>query len=272
MKPSQYTLAAVTGILGLALGLALAPSLRNSENEIVSKSSTGNLKSNSSANTGNAASPEGEKTTTRTRTRDRGEDRKPKEQRVSIPLKTLVSVLKDGDFKYSSNFNRLNHSMEKALILLGATEGERKEIADLVKKSESEILSAEKNHVKLGEVTADLIRMDMSGMRGPAEEIARRTQDGMRTALPADLAESIISAIKWEDYYPVDENAFTRLEITRERLGKLTVWEKSANGGMGQQADAEFKDDGTPLPADRIFPDRWKPFLKGVTILPKDEE
>lgn len=272
MKPSQYTLAAVTGILGLALGLALAPSVNSPENKIAPESSIGHLKSNSSTDTGNTASTEGGKTTTRTRTKDRGEDRKPKEQRVSIPLKTLVSVLKDGDFKYSSNFNRLNFSMEKALTLLGATEGERKEIADLVKKSESDILAAEKTHIKLGEVTADLIRMDMSGMRGPAEEIARRTQDGMRMALPADLAESIISAIKWEDYYPVDEKSFTRLEITRGRAGKLTVWEKIDNGGMGHQADAEFKDDGTPLPAERIFHNRWKPFLKGVTILPKDEE
>ncbi|MEI6175912.1 MAG: hypothetical protein WCS43_03390 [Verrucomicrobiota bacterium] len=272
MKPSQYTLAAVTGILGLALGLALAPSLSNPGNEIVSESSTRNLKNNSSTDTGNTASTEGGKITTRTRTRDRGEDRKPKEQRVSIPLKTLVRVLKDGEFNSSSNFNRLYFSMEKALTLLGTTEGEREEITNLVKKSESEILAAEKNHLKLGEVTADLIRMDMSGMRGPAEEIARQTQDGMRTALPADLAEAIISAIKWEDFYPVDDKAFTRLEITRGRTGKLMVWEKSANGGMGHQADAEFKDDGTPLPADRIFPDRWKPFLKGVTILPKDEE
>ena len=272
MKPSQIILPAVTGIMGLGLGLALAPSLRKPGTGIVATSPAGSLKSSYSTNAGDAANDEGGKSAPRTRARDRSEDKKPKEQRVSIPLKTLVRILKDGDFKHASNFNSLQYSMEKALTLLGATESEREDIKDLVNKSKSEILAAEKNHLKLGEVTTDLIRMDMSGMRDPAEEISARTKDGMRAALPADLAEGLISAINWEKYYPVDDKSFTRLEITRNLSGKLTVWERSSDGGMGHQVNAEFKDDGTPLPAELLFGDRWKPFLKGVTILPKDEE
>ncbi|MBC8127342.1 MAG: hypothetical protein H8M99_09410, partial [Gloeobacteraceae cyanobacterium ES-bin-144] len=62
------------------------------------------------------------------------------------------------------------------------------------------------------------------------------------------------------------------LEITRGVKGKVTAWENSDGGGTGRGIDDEFKDDGTPLPADRIFEDRWKPFLKGVTILPKEHD
>ena len=42
------------------------------------------------------------------------------------------------------------------------------------------------------------------------------------------------------------------------------------------QADSKYKDDGTPIPADEVFLDlhkgHWKPFLKGLTLLPKEQE
>ena len=271
MKPSQFTIPVVTGALGLALGLALPSSFRKPEGAAISESSARKLKSGNHADAGSAPAEVGAKTAVRTRARDRGEDKKPKEPRVSIPLKTLVQILKNNDFSYTSEFDSLDHAMGKALVLLGATETEQDNIKKVIQTSKSEILAAEKTHVKLGEVSSDLIQMDMSGMRGPAEEIAGRTKDGIRAALPADLAEGLISAINWKKYYPVDDKSFTRLEITRGRSGKLTAWERSSNGGMGHSLDAEFQDDGTPLPAERIFNDRWKPFLKGVTILPKDE-
>lgn len=272
MKPTQILLPAATGILGLLLGLALAPTLRKPGNEMVSTSSAGLPKTAKSTDVSTTISQEDGKTKVRPRARERVEDKKPKEPRVSIPLKSVVQILKDKEFDYFSDFDRLDYNMEKALVLLGATESEQEEIKALLKKSESEILAAEKTHVKLGEVTSDLIWMDMSGMRGSAEDIAERTKDGIRATLPADLAEGLISAINWGKYYPVDEKSFTRLEITRDRSGRLMAWEREGGGGTGRHVDPEFKDDGTPLPAERIFEDRWKPFLKGVTILPKDEE
>ena len=214
----------------------------------------------------------GAKTAIRTRARDRGEDKKPKEPRVSIPLKTVVQILKDKDFSYTSEFDSLNYSMEKALVLLGATETEQENIKELIQTSKSEILAAEKNHVKLGEVTSDLIQMDMSG-HARACGRNRRPDQGRHPGRPAGGSggRTHLPPSTGRIYYPVDDKSFTRLEITRGRSGKLTAWERSANGGTGRGVEPEFKDDGTPLPAERIFEDRWKPFLKGVTILPKDE-
>lgn len=260
----------LTGAIGLALGLALAPGFRTED----AKTSESPGRKFNNGNAAEAASTDTEvdaKTTVRSRPRDREEAQKNREPRVSIPLKSIVGILKK-EFNYSSDFDSLENSMEKALVLLGATPVEKEEVLKLVKTSESEIFAAEKNHMKLGEVTTDLIKIDMSGMRGPAEEIAGRTKDGIRATLPADLAEGLISAIKWEEYYPTDEKSFTQLKITRGRSDRLTAWEMQGGGGMGSGLDHEFKDDGTPLPAEKIFKDRWKPFLKGVTILPKDEE
>ena len=265
MKPNRNLLLAATGIFGLLLGLALAPSQRKPGHQI-HPTSAGLPQTAKSPD----PSPDDPKTNLRTRVRERVEDKKPKEPRVSIPLKTLVQVLKKGELSYWSQFDRLQDCMDKSLTLLGATENEKEEIMNLIEKSKSEILAAEQSHLKLGEATDNVIHMDTSGMRRPVDEVTGRFKDGIRAALPNDLAESLIESIEWNHYYPID--SYTRLEIDRGRTGKLTAWERNISGGSGNPIDSNFKDDGTPLPAELIFKDRWKPFLKGVTILPKDEE
>ena len=264
MKPSQFTIPVVTGALGLALGLALSSSLRKPEGAATSESSAGKTKSGNHADAGSAPAEEG-KVAIQTRARDRGPDKKPKEPRVSIPLKTVTDLMKG---LTASDFYHLEDSVERALALLGATETEQENIKKVIQTSKSELLAAEKTHVKLGKVSSDSIQMDMSGMRGAGEEIAGRTRDGIRAALPADLAEALNSTINWEEYYPVDNS---RLEITRGPGKRLIAMEHSRNSSTGRSLEAGFQDDGTPLPAEQIFEDRWKPFLKGVTILPKDE-
>jgi hypothetical protein len=271
MKPARILLPAATGILGLLLGLALAPAIRKPGEEIAAISAASLPQTAKSSE----LIPDDPKTNHRTRARERAEDKKPKEPRVSIPFKTMVGILKERDFKYASRFDSLGRPMESALRLLGATDREREEVMGLVKQSEAEILAAEKSNCKLGEVTAERIHIDMSGMRGPAAEITRRTQDGIRAALPPDLAEGLVSSIDWENYYPAISTSF--LEITRSTSGTLTAWQRINGGGSGRGLGRDFKDDGTPLPADLVFgnqrfDDRWAPFLKGVTILPKDEE
>lgn len=189
----------------------------------------------------------------------RTEDKKPREARVSIPLRTVVEILKKGEMSYTSQFDCLQSCMENALILLGATEREQEDIKNLIQTSKSGILAAEQSHLKLGEVAADVIYLETSGMRGPADEIIGHTKDGIRAALPQDLAESLIESIDWAKYYPID--AHSRLEIIRGSKGDLMAWEKNSNRGSGIPIDRGFKDDGTPLPVDQIFPDRWKPFI-----------
>lgn len=285
MKSSQIVIPTVTGVLGLALGIAMAPSVRTAETGNEAPSAVIRSRRHQSAELDGISGEESRKTATPSRVRDRGEEKKPSEPRVSIPLQTIVEILKENMFKHASTFSGLQHSMDRALSLLGATDREREEIKDVVMKSQAEIYAAEKAHFKLGEVTAEQIHIDMSGMQGPAAEIAKRTQDGIRAALPPDMAEGLVSAIDWENYYPVDQASAATLEITRSSSGKLTAREKYSHavagkgiGGVGYGMGSEFKDDGTPLPADRVFKEtgffgeRWAPFLKGLTLLPKNED
>lgn len=203
--------------------------------------------------------------------RDRTEDAKPREPRVSLPISTVVKILKDGSLQYAE-FDSLTYRLREALTLLGATKAENEQVMSLAEKAKTEILAKEKSHLRLAETSDNMIRFDMSGMREPVEKIASRLKDDIRMTLPADMAEGLVSAINWKKFYATDDESATRLEITRGRNGKLTAWEKSGSGGTGRSVDAKHSDDGTPLPADQIFPDRWKPFLQGVTILPKDDE
>lgn len=272
MRPSQFTIPAITGALGLALGLALAPSAQEPDAGGDSGASARKFMGGNTADSRGRAAEADRETAVRTRVRDRREDKKPKEPRISIPLKSVVQILKEKEFDYFSKFDDLHYNMGKALVLLGASEREQQEVMALLKEAKSDILAAEKTHLKLGDVTEDVIHVDMSGMRGPAEGVANQVKAGIRATLPADLAEGLVSAINWEKYYPVDEQSFTRLEITRGPSGRLIARERSGGGGSGSAVDSEFNDDGTPLPADRIFKDRWKSLLHGVTILPKDDE
>jgi hypothetical protein len=275
MKPILVSIALVSLVLGFALGRISAPT-DSGRGESETPGSTRGKPDGSE--TADGDTPSGEvhpghgKRPGRTRAaRDRAEDSKPKEPRVSIPLAAVVRILKEQELKYA-DFKGLDRPMEKALTLLGATETEREAVNALVTSAETEMFAEEKKHLRLGEVSGDQIQLDMRGMKGPAEAIAARMKEGIRAALPADMAEALISAINWQEYYPVDDKSFARLEVTRGRGGRLTAWERTEHHGTGRGLDAEFGDDGTPLPADRIFEDRWKPFLKGVTILPKDEE
>lgn len=261
MKPSQILLPAATGILGLLLGLALAPVILKPGNEILPDTASG------PSQYPNSVDP---KTNLRTRAKERVEDRQPKKPGITIPLENLASILRGDDFV--SSFDRLNSSAETALVQLGVTRKEREKISKLFEQSKVEILELERTHLKLGKVTAKEIQIDQSGMRGPAQEIIGRIKVGIQSGLPADLAECFLAVINWDKYYPTDNGI--RFEITRNQSGELTAFETfgSEANVIEINSDGQFKNNGTPLPADRIFSDRWKPHLKGMAILPKDEE
>lgn len=265
VMPPRFLIPAITGVLGLLLGLNLARPLSIRGNDAPASSTAVSSDGVGSVADGNRDKPTANH---RTRAQERAADRKPKEPRVSIPVKSLVEGLKKSELSHSSQFDCLQDCIDKTLILLGVTTNEQEDVRNLIQSSKAEILAAEQRHLKLGEVTADVIHMDTSGMRGPVEEIIGKTKSGIRGALPNDLADCLIESISWDKYYPVD--AYTRLEIDRDPSGRLMAWERNSQRGSGNIVNQQFKDDGAPLPADQIFPDRWKPLLKGITILPKD--
>ena len=237
---SSITIAVISGILGLMLGLTLAHSFPKLQATTIAESSSVKLNRGKHVDGVSAASKKGENDSIRTRVKDRGDEEKSKEPRVSIPLKTMVEILKEKNFKNSSEFD-IHYHIPKAFVMLGATEREQETIKELIETSKSEILAAEKIHLKLGKVTSNTIQMDMSGMRGPAEEIVERTKDRIRKSLPIELAEGLVTMIHWENYYPVDEKSFVRLEVTRNLNGELTAWEREGGGGSGRGIDHNTK-------------------------------
>lgn len=271
MKSPLTSIGLAALLLGFALGRISAPAGPDRGHSVAGNSARGESV-HSGADDGSPGLPGIERPQARTRVaRERTEEAKPKEPRVSLPLSTVVKILKDGNLKYAE-FDSLPYRLGEALTLLGATEAEKEQVKSLADTSKAGILAMEKSHLRLAETSEHMIRFDMSGMREPVEEITGRLKDDIRMSLPADMAEGLVSAINWEKFYVTEDESATRLEITRNRKGRLTAWEKSAGGGTGRTVDSQYADDGTPLPADKIFEDRWKPLLKGVTILPKDEE
>ncbi|MES2923532.1 MAG: hypothetical protein V4819_18395 [Verrucomicrobiota bacterium] len=272
MRLSQFSIISVAVLVGLVLGLILAPSLRQTGPAIASppqgKSAATNRTSAITDAPGNSPS--------RIRVKDREPAKKPDEPRISIPVKSAVALLREGHLG-SVDFKVLEHVVGRPLEALGASKTESEEVRELIKKSKDEVNAAEKTHFKLGLVTPNHIEIDASGIREPISAIIGRLQNGIHATLDPQTAEVLVSVINWEKYYPTDRKVVASLEIKRNRAGELTAWEQASNDEMdewstGQRIDKKFPDDGTPLPADQFFSERWRPYLKGLTLVPKDEK
>jgi len=130
----------------------------------------------------------------------------------------------------------------------------------------------EKSRLKAIQVDETKIRLDTRGMEAPAQAIVQRMQNDIRTILPPDLADILLSSTSWDYYYSTDERFFPTLTVSRQAAGWLRGGENGETWERRFRIDSNFADDGTPLPADQIFDDRWKPFLKGLTLLPRNEK
>lgn len=190
---------------------------------------------------------------------------------MAVPVKTVVKLLQ-AHFR-GVGYQELPVGMERAVDTLGISRTESDEINDLFKKSRDELTAAEKTCFKLGHVTPDRIEIDTSAIREPASAIIGRLQQGIRSTLKPEAAELLISSIDWKKYYPIDNSSTTTFEISRKYTGLRSAWVRTTGQNSGRGIDKrKFPDDGTPLPADQIFDDRWKPYLQGLTLLPTDEE
>lgn len=276
MKTSPFRISCITAVLGLALGLLIESSLHNSRLSKHSESIPRETKYRDPAY-GDAKTDEKTKPIIKTKSLDRNTDRNIKGPRVSIPLQEMEQLIKR-DLGLVE-FNRLKEKMEKILPLIGAAVAEKDQLISVIQKAESEIFAAEKNHIKIGELTENSIQLDRRAMREPVEKITSQIKNEIRSTLNTEMAETLISNMDWKEYYNIDERPFIEMKVTRNQSGELTAsiknfsfFEYSYNLNA-----AEFKDDGNPLPAERVFDcpvlfkGRWKPSLEGMFILPKDE-
>lgn len=163
--------------------------------------------------------------------------------------------------------------MASSLMLLGTSEREKNDVLELLEKAESELHAEERKLVKVVQTDASEIRLDNRAMEVPSKKICLQIQDGIRAFLPAELAEVLISATEWDRIYPTGEKAGPAFTIRRMGDGSLFQYLSEPWRSISTEADSKFKDDGTPIPADEVFQgERWKPFLKGLTLLPKNQD
>ena len=213
-----------------------------------------------------------EETTVRTRVAKRDEKKKPSELKVSIPLSTIAEMIREkskGDF----DFQKLQNEMENSLTLLGASEREKNDVLKLLEDVRSEIYAEGIKRIKPVQTSASEIHLDNRAMEAYSKTIAPKIQEGIRAALPADLADVLISSTQWDKLYPTGEKSFPVFTITRKPNGGMSVSFRQPNCSMSMMVDSKFLDDGTPIPVDELFPGWFpKPFLKGFTLLPKDDK
>jgi hypothetical protein len=194
----------------------------------------------------------------------------PTEPQISIPLSNLTQTLQDL-LKYS-DFDSLDGNVAKALLLLGVPQSERDAIHAMLLKVVSEAYAQEKICLKAVQISETEIKIDHKPMEAYSKTIQPQIQDGIRSLLRADLADALISSIKWDRVYPVNAESDPTFSITRSTSHRLTAWVHHTSG-HGHGISAEFADDGIPIPADRAFTEnRWRPLLKGLTLLPRNEK
>ena len=190
--------------------------------------------------------------------------------RVSLPLKSVVESLGNAQFG-SVNFESLRYRLGDALNLLGVDKAGQEAVIALQKDIETRMKAEEKQRVKVKEVTETAVVLDHSGMLEPASRMATEMQEGIRANLPPDLAQAMIEAVHWENFYmPADQEPVSTFSVVRQTDGLWGQW-NYPGGGSGTSTDKRFPDDGTPIPIGEILrDDRWAALLKGHKLLPVD--
>ncbi len=258
---------AVTTAIGYQFGLDAA------ENPHPQKSGPPPLGKSRSAGSRDA----GDRDAPRSTKRDRGNN--PEIPKISIDLKTVSALLKNGNLSRAT-FEESEETMDEALTLLGCTDDERAAVMAALEQAKDEFHAAEKANLK-PEVRNNKVHFDMRPMDGPSKEIIQRMKEGIENCLPKEKSDALTSAIPWQDFYfgsPTDNPEVAPemlLSIESNPTGELFAQQNhikksrtfSTGSGIGRLIVQSFPE-GEPIPADQVFPERWKPFLQGISLLP----
>jgi hypothetical protein len=271
MKSHPLLINATIALISFALGVAFTPTWKKSEK---SEETVAELHSpKSSYRSASESSPDApEETNTHSRVARRDEKKKPAEPRVTLPLATVAEMIRKEQSSSDFHFTDLRNKMDKSLTLLGTSEREKNDVLELMKKMDAAIQTEEKKLIKVIQASPSEIHLDNRAMEAFAKTIAPQIQEGIRSLLPADLAEVLISSTTWDELYPTGEKSFRRFTINRNASGVMTAWSDQFSSRIGKVVDSKFADDGTPIPTDQIFLPYWEPFLKGLTLLPQNEK
>ncbi|MEO5917170.1 MAG: hypothetical protein ABIS50_23270 [Luteolibacter sp.] len=266
MMSRQLWITVGTAVVSFALGLALAPSLRKSDAGAISE--IRQTKSGDRTPSG-TLSGDAREITSHNRVGKRDEKTKNTEPRISIPLSTVEKRIKDQPF--DSDFMYLSSFLERDLPYLGATDAEAAKLMNSLKQAQTDLLTGERNLLKVVQTDKTRIQLDTSAMQPVYASAIQRFQDDIRSTLSPEAANLLISSIDWNQFYPAGKESSPIFKIIRRTSGEVAGVLTMGDIVKWYMIPGDFADDGKPIPADSGF-DHWKPYLKGLTLLPQNEK
>ncbi len=207
----------------------------------------------------------------KTKASERTTSAKSAEPRVSIPISSVVGIL-SGKPAGLNGFENYEQSMGEALTLLGATDEERSQVTELMEQTKTDLFQTERQLLKPKLINDSEATLDLREMDQASAAIIERTQIGLKSILPRDLGEALVNSMNWNHFYRSDQAADSggvRFKILRDASGKLSYEIKFSNGSSMQGSRIELTDEGRPLRADEVFPERWGKLLVDLELLPE---
>lgn len=263
MKSLPSWKSSAIALVSFTLGALVAPALWKTQAAVLGQVRQPESNGRSSSTT--ASKDEDYPGKTRAGLRD--EKKKPAEPRVSFPLSTVSTLIKRR--LEGSDLDGIISEIDEVLVLLGATPRETEAINELLKQAESELKAEEPEHIKVSKPSDFEILIDKGDMTSSAAAVAQKTKNGIRSILPPDLSEALVSSIWWDNLYPIEKSGI-HLSIVRKVTGELQMTGKSDRCVVIAKLDRKFED-GMPIPADQLpSMEEWKPYLKDLTLLPQD--
>ena len=267
MKPKQLVIPLVCTALGYSIG-GIFPFLGGGPSDAESGAALAGSAINQSSNPRDSAHLDG--SAARTKSAERSSASKHSEPRVSIPVSSVVAILNSRP-AYQAGFENYEHSMGEALILLGASSQEKSQVMELMAQTKNDLLLTERSVLEAKVINDFEAGIDLSQMNQAAAAIIERTQIGLKSILPSDIGDAIVTSINWNNFYRSDlagDPGKVSFKITRDPDGKLNYRINFTNGSAIMGASEGLYDDGLAIHADEVFPERWRPLLAGVELLP----
>jgi len=213
--------------------------------------------------------------------------KRPLEPRVSVPLDKVAKVLQD-DLLYS--FNTYDgrpgfdtKSIDQALVLMDASDREKDDIHATFDTLGKKLWEAEKGSIKVRKSGQDGVELSLTGFVEASKPILDSARQDLKSAMPGPRGEILANALPWskirfgssddddDDSGKTPRDMSIGFQIVRDKDG-IRAWLRVAGGSTGSLPQpGGYKDDGTPIPADKVFDPIWQPWLSGVTLLPIDQ-
>lgn len=191
---------------------------------------------------------------------------------IKVPKSAVKSVLDKKHFMFM-NMHTAPMTIDSALALLGATEDQRQQAAKLLEETKANLLQEEVRHFKVTSTDSSQVLIDMGGISDAATKVIDGTTARFREILSAEQADALLENLEWRYYYPQIDPRSNEAKFVIERAtdGHLMATFRHGGGSQGTGVDSgTYPDNGTPIPAWKVFDSRWRPLLEGIELLPVD--